>query len=64
MANEIVVTLRTLWRDEDPDMSICEGCEETIYSQMKVLCVEVDGKVTPTELKLCASCHQVVSENC
>lgn len=61
MSNPLQIDIKPIWVKQDPNMSVCTSCNETIYSTQYLLKIYVNGDLIKQarEKVLCEPCYLV-----
>lgn len=59
MATPLQIDVKPIWEKQDPNMSVCASCNETIYSTQYLLKIFVNDELIKQERKkvLCEPCY-------
>lgn len=59
ISNPLQVSITEHWEKQDPDMSVCNACKNTIYGSQYMLFIQVCGENVEQSrpVKLCEPCY-------
>jgi len=59
LSNPLNIDIKTSWEKQDPNMSVCTSCGETIYSTQYLLSITMDGELLQQQKPkiLCEPCY-------
>lgn len=59
---EATIICELVYVKSECDLSVCEACKDTIYTQNNLIGVNINDKFQSLNIKLCDSCYDVVKK--